>query len=1172
MTFDLHGLLNHRGLKLTNLHRSGTYLQAACPKCSGKDRFFTGPKVRYEVWHCRGCGHTERTVVLLGLSFSVAPQPAVKPWEDATISPERIASIRSLYASLADFAHDRLCNTPHALTYLANRGLSDGRGYRNDSVIRRAKLGYLDANLYRQWYLSLTIEQRFDCDHAGLPDGSVSRLAGHAAMFAGGYQGKIVFPYFNLAGEVVDLRTRSISPKDTVAGNPVRYTSPKNPTKERGVDVPYGAQLLGDAQRVILTEGEFKALIPSLPVIGLRGTSDFMPAYLQYFRNRLVILAFDNDNKPGLTPGQMATVKIGRILQANDVDIMVLDPVKFGDQKGLDDFVNAYGNDALGKLVKANELVTLSEFEAKLTKAGADLSKFVMPKPDPGTSRQWRPETHVDQIFHTEHGAVTVEQASEELHRAFTAHWRNWRRGHKQLFATSAPGTGKTTQAVKTALDAAGNDKSIAILLPTHDTIEEKIADGTLKGFTHVYGRRWDSDKGDDYQGEIIDNCTQADKANLLTKKGYSPGEILCPNCADKSWCEKEGYKSQFKGKANRAYSHGHIFSQYPEGEDLVIVDELSHKAFISDMRIRLTDLGYALSLAHNIGAGQRNMIAALLDMVACKDANLASMSGYEFYEVLERYYPGDIRDVDAWGDGFDVQMSLNELAGAIIETEPQNLPDQFGKKLFAVMSEDVRSMIAGRKPSGRLRLVAGMFKGKMFRYLELTTSKGALPDWYQKRPVLMLNATADAEIMRDLVGDVEIVSPVVMVQDGNEVIQDITRNNAKSAYTGDSGDAQARRETWLDQIRSHVTDEKDTVIVTTKALVKHVESAFPMAKIAYYLGLEGRNDLQAGTTILANAPAVNVDAVKREARALWPNIDLTMTRSSVAFDYRNAADELLAVEQFDFIDKRAQALLEQHRDASAVQAVHRARLMRETGRKVVTLFARPVPGLKPTKIITDKPSVTTHQAARKQATIDRLVDAGRQLLAEDRGFTVPILALAAGAADKTVTKYWGEIAKALDVQWFDLPLLQPMVNGGQRSVTMRFAFERALVDECKMHVVSGRYNNLLIAIGNHMHPLIPSQWSVDFSSLQSLVMAPPPSLPPAPARAAAVHNWAGLYAELQRSTASNDQDVSHNAKMLARFFAGETGDASAAFHAAYSLGIDRQYGIQWQTLIEVTL
>ena len=113
----------------------------------------------------------------------------------------------ALCDKVATFAQDQLVDNENAQRYLSDRGI-------DLPFAVLTGLGYINGPIYRQWYLTLRQSERTAAEWAGLPDGDRDRLSGHAAMFAGGYQGKIVFPYFDEGGDVVDLRTRSISPKD----------------------------------------------------------------------------------------------------------------------------------------------------------------------------------------------------------------------------------------------------------------------------------------------------------------------------------------------------------------------------------------------------------------------------------------------------------------------------------------------------------------------------------------------------------------------------------------------------------------------------------------------------------------------------------------------------------------------------------------------------------------------------------------------------------------------------------------------------------------------------------------------------------------------------------------------------------------------------------------------
>ena len=1095
--FTLDQLLHSTALarQIEHLHRSGHYARGACPKCGGHDRFYAGPKDNYTVFRCQQCDHYELTAKLLGLGWTATVAPAVKEYKpSAKPSVAQVLSIRDIYRSFTDFAQAQLSQSDDAIEFLAKRGLDWNADHKMMAFIQNAGSGFINAKLYRLWFGSLTdMQNRIAVQWAGLPDGDKPRFSGHAAMFAGGYQGKLVFPYFNQSGEVVDVRTRSISSKDTIDGKQVRYTSPMRSAIDRGIDVPGGVDTIGHAPRILLTEGEFKRLVPmalgSLPVISLRGTSDWMPDYLQYFRNRVVILAFDNDDKKqanGLTAGQAATIKHGRMLEANGIAVMVLDPAKLYDTKGIDDHVFKYGIDAFNRLTQPAELITLAEFEAQLERGGGDLSKFVQPKADPGTVRQWTPADKIDTFAHEDKPVVSLAEAVDQIADETQNHLTTYRKGRDQLLITAPAGVGKTHTTLSEVLKhAKDTGQTVAYIGPNHDTLDEKINDGTLKDFQHIYGRRWDDDNAID----PIQNCEQADAAKALTIKGYSPSLILCPTCPVLKWCDKHGYRAQFKGKANRAFVHQHAHTDYPGLADIVVIDEFGHKQFVADIKVTPNDIIVARQKAA-LNPPQRRLLEGIDNLFAAPD--LSDLDGATFYEVLERFTPG-LRDVDAWGDGSLVQLALDMLAGQMLSATA-DLPYQFGQKLFTVLSEDVRRLNNSQMPTGRIRLVVT----PKSRYIELTYSKGALPAWYYDRPVITLNATADASTMQDLIGPVKVLAPNVAIAEGNTVIQDVTYNNAKSSYVGNSPEADKRRNAWFDNIRHYISQhpggEADTTIITALATEGEIVKTFPLAKVAHYGALEGRNDLQSGLTILANAVAINREAIQREASALYPGIDTTLTRTRTAFDETNAGGEQLAIEQIDGLDQRLQRLIWQHRDAPAIQAVHRSRVIRQTGRTVVIMFSRPIPGLKPTQIVKDYKTASNRHAQTRQETIKRLVDAGQALIADVGGFTVESLAMVADASVNTAKKYWTDVTTVLDMNWFDAPVTHPLATGGINHRALRVALPKTTMEKYRLHVDHERYKYNLISIVIHMQPLLPKGWVIDQTSLGSLISDAPPA------------------------------------------------------------------------------
>ena len=1081
---------------IDKLHPDGKFLEAPCPQCGGEDRFISGPKTNWEIFKCKVCGH----VANYGSGGAIVDaRPAVMDWKPDTVDNQRIAAIREIYALFTIYAQQNLEQSRTAIEYAAARGFAPSQLGFDVSVddlrtIKRLGFGYINNQLYQDWYNSLDQYQQDAVDWAGMP-GRNAYYSGHGRMLVCGHRGKLVIPYHDENGNVIDIRTRSISDKDTVGAKKVRYTSPRGNMTERGAIVPYGVPFIS-GNRLVLTEGEFKAaaasVLADVPTIGLRGVNDWHDNYLHYMRGRLMILAFDNDTaKPGrMTAGQIATVEVGRKLVAHDIDVMVLDPALLGDQKGLDDYINVYGAVKFAQLVNPYNLITLSMFERRLTDAGHDLSQIKAPRTDPGTRRYWMPQNAVNAHAHPHKHATSLDAVRVEIEKRVADHVARYKRGNDQLLITAPPGTGKTIMAIRTVTDIAEREgKTVAVILPNHDTIDEKIADGTLKGFTHIYGHRWDNDpqKG-------IQNCEQAEDANYLTRKGYSPSTILCPLCPFLTKCDDSGYRSQFKDRKHRAYVQAHAFTNYPSLEDVVIADEMTHKVFIDTMKIDVRDITLTLAKGQLIPQAQRELLAAITNLFQMP--GLDDIGGAALYELLEAQFP-TMRDIDTWSDGSPLQGALwdaaNEYTKAVIHNKTvitpapiivPDLPQHFAALLIEIMSDDVHRLNRGDRVSGRARLVN---TSGGHRYLELTYNRGLPPgEWYAKRPTIILNATADADIMQEIAGPLKVYAPHVAIADGNTIVQDVTYNNAATSYSGDTDSAKLQRAKWAERIKAqidaHPGGEADTVIIAAMKNVDYLENAFPNAKVAYYMNLEGRNDLQAGLTILAGAVPINMDAVKREAAALWPGIDTTMTRKTIAFDYANATGELLATEQIDAVDKRLSMLIAQHRDAPAVQAAHRSRVISRTGRKVVVMFSRPIPDLPPMQIITDR-STISNAGTQKSNSLNKLIDAAKQLLGKDGAFTLPTITEAADVSKHTAIKYWNDVTKNLSLKWFELPVLQPLSRGGYKSVDMRCA-----VDSAKFNDVHAHNNNNLITCLHVVKPLLHAKWEIDQTRIDAMI------------------------------------------------------------------------------------
>jgi hypothetical protein len=315
----------------------------------------------------------------------------------------------------------------------------------------------------------------------------------------------------------------------------------------------------------------------------------------------------------------------------------------------------------------------------------------------------------------------------------------------------------------------------------------------------------------------------------------------------------------------------------------------------------------------------------------------------------------------------------------------------------------------------------------------------------------------------------------------------------------------------------------------------------------------------------------VNIPAVLREASALYPGVNTTLARSTVAFDEANAGGEWLAVEQIDAVDPRVAGLLAQHRDAAAVQAVHRSRIVRKSGRKVVVMFSRPIPGLAPSKTVTDRPSAESKKAANQAARLEKLVTVASDLIGEDGGFVVDLLASGAECAVNTAKKYLPEICTQLGLYRLALPVVQTLSNGAERRTERTIVLGAELVETIKMHVNHDRYNTNRITTVIHVHlaKFLPKAWVIDIDALLS-TLAPKPKIEEpaaAPGRWAASTNPQVLKAELLKAK-SGSLEKQTAAKHLIAFLNGTSGSLSDARLALYELGIG--YLIDFAKLVTV--
>jgi len=331
---SLQRLVEARGIELK---RHGADLLGLCPFHDDHEpSLVVSPKKN--LWHCLGACQTGGTVIdwvmkAQGVSFRHAVEllRADHPSLTAATAPVRQSTVRSLpppidrdaddeklLLQVVSFYHDTLKQSPDALAYLKKRGLE------SPEIIDHFQIGFADRTLG----LRLPPKNRqAGADMRGrLQKLGIMRESGHEH-----FNGSIVIPVFNSAGQVVEMYGRKIT-EGLRPGTPLHLYLPG---PHRGV---WNQEALSASREIILCE----ALIDALTfwcagyrhVIASYGVNGFTKEHreaLERHKTQKVLIAYDRDGA-----GEKAAKELADELMAMGIDCYrVLFP------KGMD--ANEYG-------------------------------------------------------------------------------------------------------------------------------------------------------------------------------------------------------------------------------------------------------------------------------------------------------------------------------------------------------------------------------------------------------------------------------------------------------------------------------------------------------------------------------------------------------------------------------------------------------------------------------------------------------------------------------------------------------------------------------------------------------------------------------------------------------------------------------------------------------------
>lgn len=326
------------------LSKAGQNYRALCPFHTEKTPSFMVSPSR-QIYHCFGCGSGGDIFTFLikyeNLSFQEAADVLAKKagvtlkrfQKDALKKGER-ETLLNLHRDALLFYQQSLLQSPEAMGYLRKRGI-------NSEAQRLFSLGYapqradaLFSHLKGKGYELETIKK------AGLVS---SGTKGYYDTF----RHRIIFPIFDLRGEVIAFGGRVINPKD----EPKYLNSPETPIFNKG-SVLYGLNLAKESIKklkyAILAEGYFDVITPHMH--GFSNTAATLGTALTQEHGRLikrfvedVVLVFDGD-PAGLRAAKNA---LGILLQGG-LNVKVLSLPEGEDP---DSLLRKQGKEAFGDLL-----------------------------------------------------------------------------------------------------------------------------------------------------------------------------------------------------------------------------------------------------------------------------------------------------------------------------------------------------------------------------------------------------------------------------------------------------------------------------------------------------------------------------------------------------------------------------------------------------------------------------------------------------------------------------------------------------------------------------------------------------------------------------------------------------------------------------------------------------
>jgi hypothetical protein len=1014
-------------LRLVN-HRTQEHV-GACPFCGGNqrsDRFHIWMEPGHERYWCRACDAKGPLSKLLGAGIkpqAITRRAAAKP-AATPAAPEHQDWYRQIYTIIALWAHALLLDeaNPDPLAYIRQRGM-------NDASISRQVLGVTlrDPQAIPELLRRECPKLLPYAEQAGVLTHDYSgTLRAHPNLC-----GTLLFPYI-ANGEVVDLRTRSYPGKG--------YKSLAGGYTERGAVFPFGWDELDDADTVILTEGEFKALAVtqayrenrlSAPAIAQPGLSYIREEWAAMLRDRgvrTVILAYDSGPRPirdgvlQLASEETWAIRHGQRLAAAGLDVRVLRlPLAPGQPKAdLDAFILERGAPRLQHLI--DTAPSLRDYHRALPRSLVTAAKLPLPQTYP--TRRARPQRlSMPAPAAEKRQTISLDEARAGIFRSVRDHTLA---GQGFLVLAHPPGVGKGHNTML-GLNAYKNSHSAPGKVVWTALRKEQIRDQQGIELTQLHGRN-------------PSNCYRHNEAQVLSAKGYSVRETLCQRrCTQVNHC---AYLRQFGQDAD-------FFAPMPllqatgwwREAGVIILDEFDPARLTRIVNLTSADMA-------TMGRG-----------ITCPHAHaVLRWLGFALATTADRQLSGDLLiaelEMAAHAEGLDLTTTLASAYAGLPPEESQlmlpgfpqgaglaeyeALPPNYLAIIIARLAREQRAHMAGSPFTSRFEISGGRLT--LFLRIEHLIAQLANP----AQPKVILDATVSAPLLRLIFPDAPIQVERPNIAGGSRVVQVITRDWAKSTLRGE------RRASWHAEVAAQIRPGRPTLVVCTMECEQGLRTALDaaghtQAVVAHYGALRGSNAFKGYDVILAQIYHPNLSAIVHEGRALFaddgkPINEQIITTERILEDSTGAR---WAVQVPTFSDERLAALLENRREAEMVQCAMRGRPFDHPEAQITLMFGLPLPGLTPTTV--REGEVSPESNLGRQQQVERTLIAGATKLFNEgkRCISIDDLALAADVSAGTVRKYWNYVATRMNLRCGYQSRHDVLPPGGQQRVYRRMILFR---------------------------------------------------------------------------------------------------------------------------------